>query len=357
MEDPRWDFHWPHSLYLVCPQGVSRSQAADRAIEGEKMDPIVSVIVPAYNAELYIEEALKSIFEQTFHSYEIIVVDDGSKDRTSEIVHRFADRLLYIRQENSGPSKARNTGIQSARGKYIAFLDADDLWTKNKLELQIGFLETHPDIGMTFADMMTFNENDVTSKSHFQDIKRKNPYLYDILVREQNDLKDIFLMLLKGNFIPTGTVVIRKSCLDQAGLFDESISSVEDLDMWMRISMFCKVCFLPYVLEKKREHESNISKDHYKAACCAIYVREKLLKKYPEFTEKYRGEFDKKLSKSYFKKGYWNFSVGRLKEARENFIKSLDYRKNFRALIYALSCFLPTSLIHGIRRIKNIGKE
>ena len=96
--------------------------------------PLVSVIIPTYNSAGYIEEALESVFEQTLQDFEIIVVDDGSTDGTGEVLRKYGDRIRYIYQENNGPASARNGGIRVARGEYIAFLDADDLWVSTKLE-------------------------------------------------------------------------------------------------------------------------------------------------------------------------------------------------------------------------------
>lgn len=314
------------------------------------MTSAVSVIIPAFNAEKYIEETLDSIFSQGHPNLEVVVIDDGSTDRTGEIVRNYREPVKYIRQGNQGPSKARNTGIEQSKGEYIAFLDADDLWTEDKLKLQIGFLESHPEVGMVFSDMLTFNEKGIIEPSYLRKVKRK--HFYETLSAEQEALKDPFQMLLVANFIPTGSVVLRRSCLEEAGLFDESISSVEDLDMWMRVSIFHKVGFIPRVLKKKRDHENNISKDHYKAYVSAIYVREKLQKLFPAFTNKYKRGFDSRLSKLYFGKGWGHFSRSEMKEARADFVKSFSHKKSLQTLLYASCCFLPGMAIRLIRKIK-----
>jgi glycosyltransferase involved in cell wall biosynthesis len=319
------------------------------------MSPLVSIIIPVYNGEKFIKETLESIFEQTFQDFEIIIVDDGSIDGTRNILEQYAGKVTYIFQENSGPSRARNTAIKIAKGKYVAFLDGDDLWTPNKLELQIGYMESHPYIGMVFADMMTFNESGVIQASYLKSIKRKN--FYSILLAEQHELKDPFSMLLYANFIPTGTVIIRKVCMDDIGFFDENISSVEDLDMWMRTSIFCKVGFVPCVLKKKRDHEGNISKDLYKATVSAIYVREKIRRDFPDHAARYRKGFDERLSEAYFEKGYWNFSRSNTKEARAAFMRAMAYKFNIKSIIYFLACFSPHFAVKLIRIIKNIRKQ
>jgi len=324
----------------------------------KKMDPAVSVVIPAFNAEKYIKESINSILSQTFQDFEIIVVDDGSTDNTGKIIKQYGSKVNYIFQENSGPSKARNTAISVAKGKYIAFLDADDLWTPNKLELQVGFLESHKDVGMVFADMITFNENGVIIESYLRKIKRKinGVNFYKNLLTEQHEVRDPFLLLVQANFIPTGTVVVRKSCINKAGLFDETISSVEDLDMWMRMAICCKIGFVPHVLKKKRDHAGNISKDNFKATVSAIYVRKKIAKQFPELAEIYRKDFDKRFSQLYFSKGYGYFSKQDLLKARTCFGESFFHKANAKALIYMLSCYLPLTWINVIKVLRNIGK-
>lgn len=320
------------------------------------MLPLVSVVIPAFNAEKYIKETIDSVLKQTCKDFEIIVVDDGSTDKTKKILEQYIDRINYIFQENSGPSKARNTGIKIAKGEYIAFLDADDLWPKSKLALQVDFMELHPDIDMVFADMMTFNQDGVILKSYLKNIKREN--FYNILLQEQHELKDPFLMLLRANFIPTGTVMVRRGMLEKYNIkFDENISSVEDLDYWMRVSIFSKIGFIPEILKRKREHEENISKNLLKAKISAIYVRERIQKEFPKLAVKYKKGFDKRFAELYFSVGYGLFEQYELSEARQQFIRSLLHKATIKPFLYAVSCFLPLSIIRMIRRIKkHIGK-
>ena len=108
--------------------------------------PLVSVVIPAYNCERYLGRAIRSVLAQTYPRIECIVVDDGSTDGTAEVIDRFGSAVRAIRQENGGAAAARNAGIRTATGRYIAFLDADDYWLRNKLELQIHILEKNPDL-------------------------------------------------------------------------------------------------------------------------------------------------------------------------------------------------------------------
>src|ERR1035437_9168643 len=107
-------------------------------------NPTVSVIIPAYNSAAYLEDAIQGVMAQTFRDIEIIVINDGSTDQTGNIMSAYANQVVYIRQKNQGPSAARNRGINQANGKYVAFLDADDLYWPDKMSLQVGYLEAHP---------------------------------------------------------------------------------------------------------------------------------------------------------------------------------------------------------------------
>jgi glycosyltransferase involved in cell wall biosynthesis len=321
-----------------------------RRAEANFMNPLVSVVMPAFNAERYIAESVDSVLSQTFQDFEIIIVDDGSTDKTIEIVGKYGSRVKVISQENSGPSRARNTGIMSAAGRYIAFLDSDDLWTEDKLEVQVGFMESNPRIDMVVADMMMFQEDATIFDSYFDSIRIKG--FYDTLISEQRELQDAFSMLLQCNFIPTGTVLLRKECLEKSGLFDEKISTVEDLDLWIRISIFSKIGVIPKVLKKKRSHMENISKDIPRARSSYIYVLEKIQRDFPQMGDRYRMAFDKKLSSLYCNQGYYYFSINRMKESRFHFYKSLSLRINGRAFTYGLASFIPLTALMSLRKIK-----
>ena len=117
--------------------------------------PRVSVIIPAYNAGRTIDAALQSVFAQTFRSFEIIVVDDGSTDDTADRVEAWGSRVMLHRQKNAGPAAARNRAIASARGEFLAFLDADDVWLPTKLARQVSYFERYPETGLLHGDAAT----------------------------------------------------------------------------------------------------------------------------------------------------------------------------------------------------------
>ena len=194
--------------------------------------PTISVIIPAYNAEYTIQETVKSVLQQSFSDFEIVIVDDGSSDRTLDIVREIADsRLKYFSYANGGSAMARNLGVSHATGEFIAFLDADDLWTSDKLELQFEALQKHPEAGVAYS--WTYFSYETEQRSYAD---TSNCYE-----------GDVYAELLIRNFLHNGSnPLIRKQAIDTIGLFDTSIISCEDWDFYIRLASI-----YPFVLVRK----------------------------------------------------------------------------------------------------------
>ena len=178
------------------------------------------MITPTYNRAHLIGRALDSLLAQTYQDFEIIVVDDGSTDDTRQVLSRYGDRIRYVFQENAGPSAARNRGIRMAKGEYLAFLDSDDAFLPTKLALQVAYLEAHPEVGVVYSGWQIIGP-DGTVQSEVRPI------------REGAILKDL---LLEGYLFPPIAAVVRRACIDQVGLFDESLRVFEDPDLWFRVA-------------------------------------------------------------------------------------------------------------------------
>ncbi len=191
-----------------------------------------SIIIPCFNAQESIEKTLLCVLHQTYKEYELIIVDDGSSDKTREIIEQLLQdknvRYTYIYQDNSGPSAARNKGIEKATGKYIAFLDADDVWHPQKLELVLNLLENNKEIDL-LGHAYTLSEN--FSEKYTNKTPRKIS----------------FFQLLMRNFAVTPSIVVRKEALE---LFDEKMKFAEDHELWLRIASKKNIYFLdlPLVL-------------------------------------------------------------------------------------------------------------
>jgi teichuronic acid biosynthesis glycosyltransferase TuaG len=211
-------------------------------------DDLVSIIMPAYNAEKYIAASIESVLAQTFSDWELIVVDDGSTDSTATVVQEFATsdpRVRYIFQENGRLGKARNTGISNSTGRLIAFLDSDDLWLPTKLEVQTrAMAENNADVvyskSYVFCDE---NIDDETQTLPSSAGKFSGPDFFDSLIRYPQ--------------IPVLTVLLKRSALDRVGLFEEgkAYHGCEDYDLWLRLARAGLVFYgMPDVLARYRRH-------------------------------------------------------------------------------------------------------
>ncbi|MBD1877294.1 glycosyltransferase [Coleofasciculus sp. FACHB-T130] len=171
----------------------------------------VSAIVPVYNGEQFLAEAIQNILNQNYQPLEIIVVDDGSTDKTAEVAARYKDSIHYVYQPNSGPSAARNRGLRMAKGDAIAFLDVDDLWSENNLKLQTDYLVYNPSVEIVQGLIQNLKISQLTPEGAIFE-KHYQPY----------------------NYINLGSALYRKSVFDKIGLFDESLSFAEDVDWFVR---------------------------------------------------------------------------------------------------------------------------
>ena len=184
---------------------------------------LVTVVIPAYNAAPYIGATLDSVFKQAFTDFEVVVVNDGSPDTPAlELALRPYQRIRYLRQENRGPSSARNAGIQVAAGKYVAFLDSDDLWLPQHLAKQVTTLETNPKLQMVYANGI-YLRGETPVGILFDNSPQALPVDLDGLLHERSTV------------ITSSAVVLREALL-KAGLFDEQLRRCEDYDLWLRLA-------------------------------------------------------------------------------------------------------------------------
>lgn len=210
--------------------------------------PKISVIIPAYNAMAYLPETLESVFKQTFLDFEILIINDGSSDNIVEWASQIQDsRVRLISQKNQGLSGARNTGIWSSKGEYLAFLDADDIWEANKLEKQVEYLEKNLNIGLVSSWVSSIDD-----KGNIQES-------YQYPQAEGNDLtKELF----RGNIMICGsTPLVRRICFEKVGFFERSLSSAADWDMWLRIARYYSIAVIKEPLVRYRRHSNNMSKN------------------------------------------------------------------------------------------------
>ena len=223
----------------------------------------ISVVIPTFNRLIYLERAIKSVLNQTISVNEIIIVDDGSDDGTSEFIHSNYPNLKYIFQSNSGVSAARNTGIKAASSNWIAFLDSDDAWVTNKIQKQITELELNPEMNFCHSNEIWIRNG--------KKIKQKNTH--------KKFGGFIFDKCLDKCRISPSTVICRKSLLIKLNGFDEDLSICEDYDLWLRITSDNPVIYIekPLII-KYGGHQDQLSRNSEGIESYHIKSLEKLLK-------------------------------------------------------------------------------
>lgn len=251
----------------------------------------VDVIVPAYNAAKYLPAALESVITQAFEDWRIILVDDGSTDNTEEVVKPFLDRLgsriRYVRQENRGLPAARNAAIRASDSEFLALLDADDVWLPCRLSASLKLMAERPQAGVTYGLVTIIDpegkigETLEGNKKHAEG--RIAPYIYMRTVE-----------------LPCPTVTFRRRCVDEVGVFDESMRATEDRDLWLRIALRYEVAFVPEVLAYYRRSPNSMSTDgkrmllaqlqfirkHYGSEGCGLQRRQaSLARSYKQYAE------------------------------------------------------------------------
>ncbi len=213
--------------------------------------PLVSVTVCCYNCQEWIAQTIQSVLDQTFENWELVLINDGSTDNSEGIIRGFSDsRILYEYQENRGLPLARNRALELARGKYVAFLDHDDLWEPNKLEMQVGLLEQRPDVALVFSDCYLIGPDGHRFGTFFQQWRSSR------IPSRGHVLKDL---LLEGCFMPVMSVMVRKEILVKVGGFNPNYTLAEDYEAWLRVADGRIVDFINQPLCSYRVHDSSVS--------------------------------------------------------------------------------------------------
>jgi len=219
--------------------------------------PLVSIIMPAYNAEKYLRDAVQSVIDQSVQNWELFIINDGSTDDTASVAQECVlqdARVKLISQENKKQGAARNAGIKRSSGDWIAFLDADDLWTPDKLEKQLKAASLQPTADVFFSRGYIFSE----------EVKRTTEYS---TISGFFDAKEMYRLEYEGNYVPVLSVLLKASFVAKIGLQDESryIQGCEDWDYWLRLAK-SGACFygMDEYLFYYRRHATNVSNDDHK---------------------------------------------------------------------------------------------
>ncbi len=296
------------------------------------MSPFFSIIIPLYNKEKYIRETLNSVFSQYFSDYEIIIINDGSKDNGGNIVRELAaPRIRYYETENKGVSSARNLGISLAEGKFIAFLDADDYWYPHFLEEIHTYICRFPE-QKVFATAIEFEYKGKVSKAKYS-VEKTSDY----------EIVDFFEASYHEAVLFTSASVFEKSVFADAGVFDPLIKSGQDTDLWIRIGLKFKVVFIwkvsmryIYDSDSLSRNISNLREKADYSKYIKYESKNRALKKYIDYNR-----FSLAIkSKLHNDKNSFNYFLENID------MKSLPWKK--RILL-----FLPASALQVLVRVKN----
>jgi len=230
---------------------------------------LVSVVIATYNMAQYLPEAVDSVLaQQNWDNIEVVIVDDGSEDDTEDSMARYSNdsRVRYIRTENRGQPKAKNRGIAEARGEFIAFCDADDIWQPDKLARQMPEFRDK-DVGVVYSEVAYINDQGLSLPKE-PSTDRESGWVTSHLVIK--------------NFIPFGTAVMRRACIDRQGRFDENLPMGIDWDLWLRFSVAWKFMYVPEVTYLYRIWPGQMSKNYRGRYENAFKILNKFLRANPE---------------------------------------------------------------------------
>ncbi len=276
--------------------------------------PLVSIVIATYNMADFLPLAIQSALAQTYRNIEVLIVDDGSTDRTAEAVAPFLDdsRVRYRTQSNGGQTIAKNRGIRDSTGEYVAFLDADDLWTPDKLEAQIPLFAASPAVGVVYSAF-----------SYIDEKGNPLPHVPDKLHRGR-----VSGPLLILNFVGFGTSVVKRECFERLGLFNESLRMGIDYDLWLRLSTQYEFDYVDRPLLYYREWPGQMSRNWRSRYLNGIEIMQNFLREFP-------GAVDKRTVDEAWAHTYSGFgsctrgSAGGRSEALKLYLRALRHKPSY----------------------------
>jgi hypothetical protein len=230
-------------------------------------DPTVSIIIPAYKVAAFMQETLESVFAQSFTDFEVIVINDGSPDTTEleNAIESYRHAVTYLKQANQGAAAARNAGLRVARGRFVAFLDGDDIWLPNFLNEQLNLIQSDGGYDLVYADAVNFGDQASGGRTSME----ANPSNGEVT----------FQKLLCGECnVITSTVVARKELIMRVGLFDVNFPNSQDFDLWLRLAKDAKarITYQRRVLVRRRLYQGSLASDSVKSFEGELRVLEKV---------------------------------------------------------------------------------
>ena len=315
------------------PFSLNECGVALKARRG-KSQVLVTIITPTFNRASFLSMAIDSVLSQTFPDFELIIIDDGSTDNSCEVIDAYQqkdDRIVYIYQQNQGQSVARNRGLAEARGKFICFLDSDNAWVPEKLEVCLQAFERYPEADVVYGDFIII---DADGKE--LGVNRMRRFSGRITAQ-----------LLRDNFVSMNTTMTRASCFHELGGFSEDERYAEDYELWLRLSTRFSFRYLPEILGFYRIMEDQISTDKDRRFVANEALLHDFLNRNPGVVsqlEKRRG-----LSNFYVRKARYGVGRGRVGRAAADIIRALTHYPFWSGPWRALAKLVATGIWRPVR--------
>lgn len=300
--------------------------------------PLVSVVIPSYNSRRYIAEAIDSVRAQQVENLELVIVDDGSTDDSVEFIRQIAPEARVITQANAGAAAARNHGVQEARGRYIAFLDADDVWVPGKLKAQLKVMEQQPEIDLVYGHFKPWYCN---AQGEFS-----KPESGDTTPEQVTVIEDKLLpvAILFDSVVCIITVLVRAEALRNIDLFNPDYTVGEDYDLWMRLSLLNRCAMLPTILAHYRDNPVSLTKSVPKKNFEKLVVEqamERIRQRSPRALKKYlEPALQARLADLDYSYGHGCFMAGRREDARDAFASLISHQPTLMArVLHRVACY------------------
>jgi glycosyltransferase involved in cell wall biosynthesis len=294
--------------------------------------PLVSAIVPAYNAQRFVAEAIDSALAQTYRRLEVIVVDDGSTDGTAGVLSRYGAKIVALHQTNKGLSDARNRAVEAAGGKYVAFLDADDRWAPGKIEKQVAFLEAHDECGLVHT-----GHRIVDAMGHVRGDLTPRPLRGRCLVQ-----------LIEGNLITASSVMVRRALARQHPF---RLRAAEDWDAWLRIAEEHEIGMISEALTDYRVHDANMTRIPRLMLSSSIEALDGVLTR--SMDGRARRAAHRHQKKLELALAHYEYETGHFAAARHHFRRVGIFHQRYADLARRTVCYLPRPIRKAVRSLRH----
>lgn len=308
--------------------------------------PLVSIIIPVRNGFPYIIEAIESVLHQSFDDFELLIINDGSNDGDYEALHRIDSRIVVHHLAGNGVSSARNFGMQSSRGEFIAFLDADDVWFPGKLQAQVNYLQRHCEAGVVFGGFSKWEADQEGTFAPSSSLTTDCSHLTD---SEKSRSGWIYTRLLQGLLVGMNTAIIRRHVLESIGVFNISMRQGEDSDFWLKASQVTEMHALDGCVALYRIHSSSAMHIMANENALLRVLNSAILRwdlQGPHDDNLSMDAFKKRMAQIQFDHAYAHFWNGNINIARKYFLST--FRTGYRPLksaLYVIYSYLNTKKI------------